>query len=367
MSWSICSSTQLLPVLRCCRYFQELDFDWSLDVQQVLSVVPKVVQIIAEEVRHIFGLPELPHYVISMRTPYKVHLNFPDVLTTEGIAYKVRAATINRCRQDISGLPPLADLPQQLAQPLQRKQQPKQQALSSQPISSSSSSCSDSDPIHSQAAISRGTCADTQKDTDKDSTVSSSTTAAIQGSKQCSHGSSSPSCSNQVTAGGDSSFMTHASSSPADIVHDYVSTSATNSSNPLVAGMDSLDNSSTGNKRDADVSSTSAGGIADISGQPGSAGSKWQDLNWDSIIDCPHGSLRLLASNKPPWLDKDPGWVREKAYSRAEYVDGQWLYVPLTLETLMQCSIHPTPAQRMEYEQSHAFLNSIFEVSYCRC
>lgn len=33
----------------CCRFFQELDFPWSLDVEGVLQLIPKVIHIVAEE------------------------------------------------------------------------------------------------------------------------------------------------------------------------------------------------------------------------------------------------------------------------------------------------------------------------------
>jgi hypothetical protein len=42
-----------------------------------------------------------------MRTPYKVHLNFPDIWVVEEIAGAVRKRVINRCRVELSGLPPL--------------------------------------------------------------------------------------------------------------------------------------------------------------------------------------------------------------------------------------------------------------------
>lgn len=41
---------------------------------------------------------------------------------------------------------------------------------------------------------------------------------------------------------------------------------------------------------------------------------------------------------------------------------GEWHKVPLTLQLLKACSIHPTPEQMVEYEQSPAFLQDAFEV-----
>lgn len=45
--------------------------------------------------------------VLSMRTIYKVHLNFPGLNTLESKALEARRAVINRCRTELSGQPPL--------------------------------------------------------------------------------------------------------------------------------------------------------------------------------------------------------------------------------------------------------------------
>lgn len=45
--------------------------------------------------------------LVSMRTIYKVHLNFPGIYTLEAGALALRKAVINRCRQQLCGLPPL--------------------------------------------------------------------------------------------------------------------------------------------------------------------------------------------------------------------------------------------------------------------
>ena len=95
---------------RAYRHFQELDFDWALPVEAALAAAPRVARIVAEEAAAAHGLEAPPRCVASMRTPYKVHLNFPDVVTTETRARRARRAVINRCRAELAGLPPLAEL-----------------------------------------------------------------------------------------------------------------------------------------------------------------------------------------------------------------------------------------------------------------
>lgn len=80
------------------RYFVELDFDWEVDQQLVLRTLSPVLQIVQETVAQQFKLKQLPNYLISMRTPWKVHLNFASVITTELLANLVRDVIIERCR-----------------------------------------------------------------------------------------------------------------------------------------------------------------------------------------------------------------------------------------------------------------------------
>lgn len=37
-------------------------------------------------------------------------------------------------------------------------------------------------------------------------------------------------------------------------------------------------------------------------------------IDWERVIDFPHGSMRLLGSRKTRYMDSDPEWVRDKAY-----------------------------------------------------
>eukprot|EP00879_Flechtneria_rotunda_P009809 GHRR01010259.1.p1 GENE.GHRR01010259.1~~GHRR01010259.1.p1 ORF type:complete len:365 (+),score=71.64 GHRR01010259.1:838-1932(+) len=80
------------------RYFQELDFAWDLDTQLVLDLIPNVIKIVKEETCRVHKVvAPLPEPIISMRTAYKVHLNFHGIFTVETIARSVRKAVINRC------------------------------------------------------------------------------------------------------------------------------------------------------------------------------------------------------------------------------------------------------------------------------
>lgn len=36
------------------------------------------------------------------------------------------------------------------------------------------------------------------------------------------------------------------------------------------------------------------------------------DVDWERLIDFPHGSLRLMGSKKAPWMDSDPAWVAQQ-------------------------------------------------------
>jgi len=90
-----------------------------------------------------------------------------------------------------------------------------------------------------------------------------------------------------------------------------------------------------------------------------------QQLDWESIIDFPHGSLRLLGSCKAPWMDSDPGWVTEKCYRPVEYREGVWMRVPLTAAVVSKCSILLTEMEMRVYAQSEEFLEAMYKVC-CR-
>lgn len=87
-----------------------------------------------------------------------------------------------------------------------------------------------------------------------------------------------------------------------------------------------------------------------------------QQLDWESIVDFPHGSLRLLGSCKSPWMDGDPEWVTEKAYSPVQCVDGMWMRQPLTLAAVMECSIQLQEGELRVFEQAGEFLEVVFQV-----
>lgn len=87
-----------------------------------------------------------------------------------------------------------------------------------------------------------------------------------------------------------------------------------------------------------------------------------EQLDWQAIIDFPHGSLRLLGSCKAPWMDSDPVWVTEKAYSRVECVGGVWMRQPLTLADVQQCSIHLEDGELRVFEHSEEFMEVTYKV-----
>ena len=109
------------------RYFAELDFDWDLDLELVKGITNSVINIAAETVCTFYKCGEIrPKCLVSMRTPYKVwpygtafvlilvilqlimilvnhpwpqiHLNFPEVVTTDPLAHMCRDEIVARCR-----------------------------------------------------------------------------------------------------------------------------------------------------------------------------------------------------------------------------------------------------------------------------
>jgi hypothetical protein len=92
-----------------------------------------------------------------------------------------------------------------------------------------------------------------------------------------------------------------------------------------------------------------------------------QQLDWESIVDFPHGSLRLLGSCKSPWMDGDPEWVTEKAYSPVQWVGGVWMRQPLTLAAIMECSIQLQEGELRVFEQTEEFLDVVFQVGQICC
>lgn len=172
------------------RYFQELDFDWTLPRESIDGWVRSSMSVVQECVREEFRLPADRPCIVSMRTPYKVHLNFPSLITTEQQACRCRERIIQQCRTTHPEVP---------------------------------------------------------------------------------------------------------------------------------------------------------------------------DLDWEKVIDVPHGSLRLLGSLKPDRLDKDPEWVATKAYGVVELRSGVWKQQPLSLQLIQMCSIQPTEQQLSEFEASPDFLELVFQ------
>jgi hypothetical protein len=103
------------------RYFQEFDLSWNLDPALVLRLVDALCEVVAEEAAAAFGAdggvagltttaPDAtstpsspPRYVVAMRTPYKVHLNFPAIVTNEARARVVRLRVAERMRAALGG------------------------------------------------------------------------------------------------------------------------------------------------------------------------------------------------------------------------------------------------------------------------
>eukprot|EP00878_Enallax_costatus_P021904 GHUV01023215.1.p1 GENE.GHUV01023215.1~~GHUV01023215.1.p1 ORF type:complete len:256 (+),score=79.98 GHUV01023215.1:321-1088(+) len=234
------------PVLEC-RYFQELDFPWDLDINIVLALIPAVVQIVTEETcrvhRHTGPLAEP---LISMRTPYKVHLNYPNISTVEAVSGSlVRKAVVNRCRVELSGQPELQLLREE--QQLQLQLQEAHQLL--QPL------CGVVEQLQAKGFV-----------------MGLVVQSLMQEYK------------------------------PADAVQELQQQQKQLHQQAVA----SVDSSAPPAAVDSSSPSAGAAGIA-----PGAA-----EVDWESVVDFPHGSLRMIGSCKAPWMDSDPEWVQEKCYSR---------------------------------------------------
>jgi hypothetical protein len=80
------------------RYFLELDFAWELSLRTVRQATGDVLRVIREQIMAEYGLQRLPYTLVSMRTPYKVHINCPHLVTTELQAMRCRERIIAACR-----------------------------------------------------------------------------------------------------------------------------------------------------------------------------------------------------------------------------------------------------------------------------
>ncbi|GLI61362.1 hypothetical protein VaNZ11_003725 [Volvox africanus] len=84
-------------------------------------------------------------------------------------------------------------------------------------------------------------------------------------------------------------------------------------------------------------------------------------VDWERLIDFPHGSLRLMGSRKAAHMDRDPPWVRDKAYYPARLTeDGRWQPGRITQGLLAAASIFPPRHRVAAFERSPAYLDMIF-------
>jgi hypothetical protein len=268
----------------------------------VLNLIPKVVTIVTEEACTHYGFDEQQQqlqFVLSMRTPYKVHVNFPAIFTVEASAREVRKRIINRCRSEISGLHPLQLLREEAA--LQQQVLQARAALLQLPLDVQASLMQH---LRSSEGPEGQQLLDMLQNAEEDAAAAGTTAAAA------------------VDA--------------ADV-------------NPAAAS---------GSSRGSTETSfpAAAAAAADASADP------LQQLDWESIIDSPHGSLRLLGSCKAPWMDSDPAWVQEKSYSEVQLVDGVWMRQPLSYAAVQQCSILLDAMEQRVFEQSQDFLEAVYQV-----
>jgi hypothetical protein len=274
-----------------------------LEIDLVLDLIPKVVQIVTEEACAHYGFDRQqpqPQPFLSMRTPYKVHVNFPAIFTVEAAAREVRKRIINRCRSELSGLPPLLLLWEE-------------------------------DALQQQVLEARAALRQLPQE--------------VQGAlMQQMHASEGPE-GRQIL----------------DMLQDAEEQAGLDAAAAAAAGVSvsPLDASAAAAP---DSSSDEPPAAAAVAGE--SAADPLQQLDWESIIDFPHGSLRLLGSCKAPWMDKDPAWVTEKSYSQVQYVDGVWMRQPPSYAAVQQCSILLDAMELRVFEQSHDFLEAVYQVGW---
>lgn len=173
------------------KYFVELDWEWDADLALVMEVTPKLLLLIQDAVGEFYRTTGRPYFITSIRTPYKVHLNFPQVMTTELMANLCRDRILDACREHL--------------------------------------------------------------------------------------------------------------------------------------------------------------------------GRFSASIDWERLVDFPHGSLRLMGSRKAPHMDKDPPWVVEKAYHPARLTDANvWQPGRILPDLLLRASIFPSPAQVAAFEHSPQYLDMIY-------
>lgn len=280
------------------RFFQELDFPWSLDPSLLQRLLPRVLQIVADEAAAVHGLPRgaaaaAARPLVSMRTLYKVHLNFPAVITVEAKARKARRAAINRCRIELSGLQPLRRLREEAA--LDAQVETARQALAQ---------------LQALAAAARGAGCQ----------LAPGTEALLTGLGL--HDAEPPLQQPQQQEQEEEEKQGEEGQKPLlPALHE----------DPLVLS-------------EADAEAL-------------------RQLDWEAVLDVPHGSLRLLGSCKTPWMDTDPGWVAEKCYAEAECdAAGKWIRHPLSRSALAAASILLSATEQRVYEAGDDFLDAAYSV-----
>jgi hypothetical protein len=76
------------------RLFQELDFPWPTSRRWLHQHLATIVALVKAEVAAFYEVYN-SEVIVSLRTTHKVHINFPDIITTEKLAL--------RCRQKVRG------------------------------------------------------------------------------------------------------------------------------------------------------------------------------------------------------------------------------------------------------------------------
>jgi len=229
-----------------------------MPIELVLALIPRIVAIVAEEAARFYGLDAPPAPVTSMRTPYKVHLNFPGIVTTETRARRARKAVINRCRAELAGLPPLELLKEEVAaaQAAQRAEREWRELVAEEAR------------LRALAAEVRGA---------EGGGDGGGGGGRVGGEDGAGAG---------VSSGSSSMDTSNSSSSFATLSGDEAAAAAAAVQPPTIhPPLDPL----------------------------------LSELDWEGLIDVPHGSLRLPGCYKAPWMDRDPEWVVDKSYSVVEW------------------------------------------------
>lgn len=80
-------------------------------------------------------------------------------------------------------------------------------------------------------------------------------------------------------------------------------------------------------------------------------------LDWESVVDFPHGSFRMLGSRKSKHMDKDPSWVGDKAYYPVVWQQetGSWVPIRIHYNLLRLTSIYAEIDQIKTFETSAMF------------